>query len=410
MYEYEYITEDSSFPHRIKSIDDADVDSIFDWLGKYIEKYNLKYDIYSENINLINVPVNGYSDSLKSRDMFNELYCYCKDNVPMTVRTKSGGISINKKNQNWQNNICSWFYRDTNNIAEIFVACSYVLRIQIGTHTTDSVTGEKRPSGKIAFSEFSAMCKRHAINLNDYQLNEEEASQAKSEIKKPLIDWGDFGDTIKDMELHEINHIDFHSAYMSGLMTTHPEFSVVAKELYNNRKEKPKYKAVMNHSIGYMQSMKCCGAKWAHLSRDAINYNYDKMISTAENMRKNGFVPLLYNTDGIWYCDSVANRLYHDENEGPGLCQWSHDYVNVRFRVKSIGAYEFEYQNKEGQTIYKPVVRGTTELDRVKSREKWQWGDIYTREIPKIVHDYERGLVEREIGIYDIIREISGEL
>ena len=48
--------------------------------------------------------------------------------------------------------------------------------------------------------------------------------------------------------------------------------------------------------------------------------------------------------------------------------------------------------------VYHPVVRGFTNLDVVKDRKYWQWGDIYNHEasIMKWIYKEGVGLVEKE--------------
>ena len=116
-----------------------------------------------------------------------------------------------------------------------------------------------------------------------------------------------------------------------------------------------------------MQS-KWCGYKYAHLSRDAITDNNNRIIKLSDELSSQGRVILSYNTDGIWY----QGEIYHGNGEGHDLGQWENDHINCQFRMKSDGSYEFIENGK-----YYPVVRGYTRLDRIKPRTEWVWGDIY---------------------------------
>ena len=124
-------------------------------------------------------------------------------------------------------------------------------------------------------------------------------------------------------------------------------------------------KNILNFSIGFMQSLGGCSARWAHLSRDAIKDNNDRVRELARRLDKSGRLVISFNTDGIWY----RGPVFHGKGEGDNMGDWHNDRINCQFRMKSDGAYEFI---EDG--IYYPVVRGIS--NDVKG--DWQWGDIYT--------------------------------
>ena len=190
-----------------------------------------------------------------------------------------------------------------------------------------------------------------------------------------------------DMIFEGVNHIDFHSSYAGGLANTHPEFKPILTKLFEKREEKEEYKNILNFSIGFMQSEKCCKAKWAHLSRDAIKDNNDRIKKLTEELEKRGRIILTYNTDGIWY----KGPVYHGAGEGSGLGEWHNDHVNCKFRAKSAGAYEFIENG-----VYNPVVRGVSNECKVK----WEWGDIYSKEA-----EPEMFVFDEELGVY-----LNGEM
>ena len=141
------------------------------------------------------------------------------------------------------------------------------------------------------------------------------------------------------------------------------------------------YKHILNFSIGFMQSINGCGARWAHLAKDAIKDNNDRVRSLAATVEKSGRTVLLFNTDGFWY----EGPVFHGKGEGDGLGQWHNDHMNCKFRMSGAGSYEFIEDGK-----YNPVVRGIpndTKLD-------WHWGDIYTKKaVPNIfTFDEEMGV------------------
>ena len=113
-------------------------------------------------------------------------------------------------------------------------------------------------------------------------------------------------------------------------------------------------------------------ARYARLSRDAIHDNNRRVYELAERVRAAGYIPLLYNTDGFWYCDPEHKGPYHGAGEGSGLGEWHTDHHAEKWRAKSAGAYEY-IENGE----YTPVIRGRTRLDLTQHRRDWQWGDIF---------------------------------
>lgn len=221
---------------------------------------------------------------------------------------------------------------------------------------------------------FQKIFKKYNIDLDSYKINNGE--EIKKEIETYIIKLED------TTELNKIyigaHHIDFHSSFPSGLIITHPEFSPIIEELYKGRKTHVEYKYILNSTIGYMQSLDCCKASWAHLSRDAINNNNKRVRELAEAIKNFGGKILSYNTDGIWY----QGDIYDGPGKGPNLCEWSHDHIDCMIRFKSKGSYEFI---EDGN--YTPVVRGRTLLDDIKTREDWVWGDIYQEEakVKKII-------------------------
>lgn len=225
----------------------------------------------------------------------------------------------------------------------------------------------KEISGGVAFKKFKKILKENGINLDDYAITN--GLEVKKEIELPMIELGD--SALLDVTYIHCHHIDFHNSYPGGLCITHPEFRPVIEMLYQKRKTEPVYKAILNLSIGYMQS-KYCGYKFAHLSRDAINNNNERVRKVSKDLEDNDRMILLYNTDGIWYSGDV----WHGELEGKNVGEWENDHIECELRIKSKGCYEFIENG-----VYTPVVRGITKYDEIKDRHEWKWGDIYKSEI-----------------------------
>lgn len=226
-------------------------------------------------------------------------------------------------------------------------------------------------SGATAFWKFKELCRDNGIDLEALAIKNGEA--VKDEIEKPLID---VDPNLTDIEIEGAHHIDFHSAYPGALKETHPEFAPVIDDLYAQRKTDETMKAVLNLTIGFMQSQWCGeyidGKKFAYahadLARDAINRAREKLEGVTNRLRDSGRLIIAHNTDGVWY----AGDVYHGEGEGPDCGQWSNDHLDCKIRFKTKGAYEYIENGK-----YHAVVRGRTALDLQKPRDTWGWGDIY---------------------------------
>lgn len=318
-------------------------------------------------VNYVNIKCSLLTPNMENAEKFNKILHYLQENVTEKVhRTKSGGISRSRFIR-----LPSYDYTYSISGAELLILTEfgyYRLQFRPKLAETDDA---KSMSGRKAFNEFKKILSENGINLDDYAVDNGE--EVKKEIEKPMIkmERNMFISTEDHNGFKNAHHIDFHNSYPGGLMITHPEFKPVIEMMYNKRKENPIYKAILNYSIGFMQS-KWVGYKYAALSRDAINNNNARLRRVAQDLKDSGRTVLAYNTDGIWYCGEV----YHGEGEGKNVGQWENDHINCHIRFKSAGAYEFIEDDK-----YHPVVRGYTRLDTIKSRDEWSWGDIYKNDI-----------------------------
>lgn len=324
-----------------------------------LEKY--KHSNITIKPNQMIIPVNTFEMDEEGIKEFNSIFLYIKKmgkKLNPIIRTESGGIS-NKTI------FPAYDVRNTSTVIEITLIYKYMYRFQCR-----SIKQSAGIKGRQAFIKFKKLCKQKrfgSINLDDYKISN--GADVKETIEMPLIKMEH--QFLIDEELDNVHHIDFHNSYPAGLVNTHPEFKDVVEYLYNKRKTDPECKAILNLTIGFFQSEKCCKAQWANLSKDAIADNNKRIIDLAEKLRASGRVIISYNTDGIWYFGDI----YHGENEGDKLGQWHNDHINCKFRAKSAGAYEFI---EDG--VYYPVVRGHTHLDDLKPRSSWQWGDIYNKD------------------------------
>lgn len=320
----------------------------------------------------------------KDRETFNEIYkTLKKSNLGTLVRTKSGGIKLCKENRRGV-----WDFKAVN-VGVVITAIleGYTFCYRIGNEIK-STKDDKSVSGTTAFFKFKTLCLENGIDLEDYAIDN--GAEVKDTIPAPKISMK-YIMTKDDEGIANCHHIDFHNSYPAGLCNTHPEFRPIVEPLYESRKTNPENKAILNLTIGYMQSKNpSCKARWAHLSKDAIIDNNNRIDALAAKLEASGHDILGYNTDGIWY----SGEIYHGEGEGKHLGEWENDHTNCLFRSKSDGAYEFI---EDGQ--YHAVVRGKTNYDFVESREHWQWGDIFRHGLTFIKYrwDKDEGVVPAEV-------------
>lgn len=339
--------------------------------------------------NKIKIPVHKLHISEEGAHQFNLIYReLLTRNYNKIIRTPSGGVSIAKGNFRPPMWDCSY----TKACIEItIIGLGRMVRVQFRQVVNDLAETEEESkqtkdlNGRQAFVAFKALLKKSGIDLDEYAIDNGE--EVKKTIPQYLIKATNKNNF--DKVLENCHHIDFHNSFPAGLCNTHPEFRPVIEKLYEERKTKPINKAILNYSIGFFQSVKGCQARWAHLSRDAIVDNNNRIMDLCDKLVESNRKILLLNTDGIWY----QGEVYHGEGEGKRLGEWENDHTNCILRIKSRGAYEF-MENGE----YHPVLRGYTKLDKVKPRYQWQWGDIYQEDADKLIQFFwtEEGLVDRE--------------
>ena len=327
-------------------------------LFDYLESKRIPFKYQGLEPNMLNVDPYLLAPNRAGAKEFNYIYKLCKEsNLTKLQRTKSGGIVRNKTNT------YAYDIRHSNSGGLITIyAYGRLYSIKIGYW---AIKNRKEIHPFVAFGLFKAKCEEFGIDLDKYSIKN--GKLIKRQIPKPYI-WFDVD--LMNKTLYHVHHIDFHNSYPAGLVNTHPEFRPVVEYFYYNRDKHPEYKAVLNYTIGMMQSLnvKAVNARWAHLSRDAIKDNNDRIDKLSEAIVLAGGRVIGNNTDGIWYIGDV----YHGKGEGPKLGQWENDHVNCMLRAKSHGAYEFVENGK-----YSAVVRGLTSYDNEVPREQWKWGDIY---------------------------------
>lgn len=387
------------FDKPIKDKDDGKLEETpDDFVLDLVEKYGGKKISISPNYRSLLVIDLGINDD--AMEEFNRIYFWIKQSKINDIRlrrTQAGegklkGISTDKR---WFCG-CGWDVEvSTNSVELVILVDGWGWRFRFKNKVRDEIG----VSGTDAFRLFKAKCKKYGIDLDSYKI--ENGLEVKKTIPKPPICWGEMGDLTGQI-LKGVHHLDFHNSYPAGLCESFPEFTPVVEEFYQGRAQHEEYKAVLNLTVGYLQS-KWNGAKWAHMSKCAIENNNSRITRLALQLWENDRVPLAYNTDGIWY----AGEVYHGKGEGKNLGEWENDYVDCMIRFKSIGSYEFEGTKvKTGEFLYKPVVRGMTRYDKVLPRDKWVWGDIFRDDVEPLAYEFsdEYGiqLIEKEIDLWMI--------
>lgn len=305
--------------------------------------------------NSLLIPVHQCDITEEGAREFNAIFRIAKRMERRIIRTPSGGISFS----NMRRGECS-DWRRLCHCVEITIICSQGMwRFQFRSKTA-SKNRSRKICGRSAFGRLRAMLKEDGIDLEKFAI--ENGAEVKKEIPMPLIRFA--APELVGIPFKRAHHIDFHSSYPAGLCNTHPEFLPTMSRIYRLRHEGDVHKAILNYSIGFMQSITLCHARWAHLSRDAIADNNKRVLELAARLKKEGRFPILFNTDGIWY----SGEIYHGEGEGDDMGQWHNDHTDCQFRAASPGSYEFIEDGK-----YNAVVRGIPEA----RKEGWEWGAIF---------------------------------
>lgn len=326
----------------------------------------LKLGRLTRKPNYLLIPVSALEMGDEGIRRFNEVsHALSLTGWPQIVRTPSHGIARSTPRP-------SYDVITSNYMAEITALTPWGnFRLQFKNAASD-----RRMRGRRAFRAFRRALMEDGIDLTDYALGSlEEAELQKGMIDPPPIGFALPG--VEDVVWRSVHHIDFHSSFPAGLAKAVPEFRPAIERLYEAKERGDEMaKATLNMAIGFMQSIRGCNARWAHLSRQAIDDSNMRVYALSKELAMHGRTPLCYNTDGIWY----AGDVYHGEGEGPGLGQWHNDHVNCRWRAKSPGAYEFI---ERGQ--YHAVVRGVP-LER---KAGWSWGSIYSLEAEPEIYEYD---------------------
>ena len=259
-----------------------------------------------------------------------------------------------------------------------------------------SISKESGITGRGSYFKMLKEFEKDGIELLSYAV--ENGAEVKKQIKKPMIDARPID---LDVVWDHAYHLDLHSAYPSGMCAAYPELKPTCERIYNNRKKSEKDKELklqMDAAIGFFQSKYCSvngyGFALANLAKAGVNWCRKTILGIADELRAKGKYVLAFNTDGIWDVDEQGD--FSSDWIGEGLGKAGIDHKDCTIRFKSKGAYEYMEDGR-----YEPVVRGRTKLDAIKSRDEWEWGDIYKAPVILFAWDPETRRIVETDGIDD---------
>lgn len=295
-----------------------------------------------------------------------------------------------------------WGWRRSGWLIEIILICwikeeRYACRWQFGRGEVDLGDKTGGYSGRKALARARKDALKFGFNLDELAIPN--GMEVKKTIPNPLI-WLD--DAIVNKTIEGVHHIDFKSSHCFGMFESFPQLEEMIRFWYSLRKKSEVYKNQLVMTWGAFQSPALCGAKWSHISKAGIESTNRRVLEMVDILKRTGRKILCLNTDGIWY----QGDIYHGENEGEDIGQWMNDHTNCKIRFKSKGCYEFI---EDG--IYCPVARGRTNLDNIKKRSEWEWGDIYHEKCLTSFYkfDSEEGILpmtEEEIEMAETIEKV----
>lgn len=353
-------------------------------LRELLKRYNIKICNNWKDINYKYIPITIIEARRDNTESFNEIYqALYKSHCTELKRTKSGGVCKNLE-ERWKPFKYDVSFKGT--VVEItFVSVYGSCRIQWRLVPKAGDDEHKFTTASKYFKNyFLPTCKKFGINLKDYEISKEDGLKAKEEIHfidRRVIDTAASYQAVYE---NNINHVDFHKFYISGLLHSHPEFEPVVSYLAAKNGPDNFHKTGLASIIGYFQSQ-YCGYKFAKLTKDAMNDAYSRFDKVLEKLSKERRV-LATTTDGIWY----QGDIYHGEFEGTGLTEWENDITDCK-KIRFKGPNCYEYIDSEGN--YKPVVSGLTRADRVLDRSKWKWGFILSTDFETWTFKEGRGIL-----------------
>lgn len=323
-----------------------------------------RYKISRQNAykcNFIKIPVNYLEPTIDGMNEMNALIEWAESKgIQKLKRTPKGGIKSGLAGLGWQ-------LTANKHGVELLYNCAFQLRVQF-RHLKCDIKGHGRGlTGSQSFRAFNDVCKEFGIDLMDYWSMDN--AKLKKDIESP-IRW--LNDKYRDKELTGVYHIDGNNMWFGQMIKQFPELSAPVLKLYREKVEttdldrKQDIKDIFTHALGYCQSESCkLKAGLSQLAKAGVN---GCNAEIKRLLKYYGDRVIAINTDGIWL-KGKPNPMHL----GKGIGEFKLDHANCRFRAISANKYEF-MDNGE----YHAVVSGLTGLDKIKSRDQWEWGDIYS--------------------------------
>ncbi len=237
-------------------------------------------------------------------------------------------------------------------------------------------SAKSKLTGYDSFRYFIKACKKYNVDLKEFAIEDKHDAEAvKHHIPSP--------DICKNYmfprsQYEHVHHLDIHSAWPAGVISTYPEFKPVFEELYNIDK------TVGPKALGYCQSDRC-NYKYSYLAYLGISWCHNKIRDLLVKMQDQDFGILMVNTDGIWYVDVLEQgRMYHDEDEGTEIGQWKHDHIDCKWEAVSSGYYYYIEND-----VFKPVCRGKYAYEYIKPRSEWDIDDFFRAAVTSITMEWD---------------------
>lgn len=347
----------------------------------FLEKY--KHIEFNKKPNKDGIPMNSIQLNDDGVDEFNAIYRYCSRRYMQVEPTPSGGIPFNSYVK-YHDRFCVVVKKAS---FEIIIASRDGCYRFVIKSTRENK--ETRDSGVAATRNIYKIAKDLGIDLTKYETpgDTEERKAVKNEIKKAHIEL--LANNVVGKVLHNCFHIDINSAYGAKIGEKYPELLPIYEKVYNDRLKaknehddyyNSKLKSVLTNSTGCYQSEFCPDFNdprsrkpyaFTNLAKAAVNGCREEIEYLIEEGRRQGFIPILTNTDGIYFMSLIPGRVFKSPKLGDGLGQYKIDFEGDMI-IKSKGSYQLRF--KDGHI--KTVVRGQTQLDKVKDRSQWYFGEI----------------------------------
>lgn len=343
------------------------------WKAKY------KKSKFSLNPNRKKIRPNVLTFQDDDVEEWNSIYKWCLDHYTEVDPTPSGGLA-----KRWNTTERYMVITKAMSFELVIVCVEGCYRFVLKNKPSEDNVVKGRKSALEVYRQSDAF----KIDLSTYAKH---GRKAKDEIDHPHIEFL-MPERFLGHVFSGVCHLDLNSAYASGIVKEYPELREMYESMYAKRKDDDDYfKHVLTNSVGCFQSEYCPDYRnrikadpfmFSDLSKAAINNTRKRIEELMKRLSKSGRVPILTNTDGIWYLGTP----YHAKDEGDGLGKWKNDHVNCDLLVKSRGAYQYM---EDG--VCHTVVRGISNLDLAKPREEWKFGEIMSNDVRIKTFSFEKG-------------------